>query len=227
MVGENTSRFLPPAAASAILTASAGSQLRNVTPAAGVASPGWWVRTKIGPCQAPPYGRLPSMAWSQPFRPPRMAPVVSMDASCGPGRTETPAIQSISWSGPATNPSRYIAKWKSAFPSAVCGSVSLIGRLRVICLQTAIGRPTLGHLVVDCNQFEGEVRVGGASAVGLSDQCRGRGVRRQLEPARAAGRDVRQSPLLPGAAGRLRGGDRLQHPGRPAEAAGQRRPIDP
>ena len=58
-----------------------------------------------------------------------------------------------------------------------------------ICLQIAIGRPTLGHLVVDCNQFEGEVRGGGASAVGLPHQCRGRGVRRQLEPARAVGRE--------------------------------------
>ena len=62
MVGENTSRFLPPAAASPIRTASAGPQLRKVTSAAGVASSGWWVSTKIGPCQAPPYGRLPSMA---------------------------------------------------------------------------------------------------------------------------------------------------------------------
>jgi hypothetical protein len=110
MVGENTSRFLPPAAASAIRTASAGPQLRNVTPSAGVASSGWWVSTKIGPCQAPPYGRLPSMAWSQPFRPPRMAPVVVMYSSCRPGRTETPVIQSIRWSGPAANPSRDIAK---------------------------------------------------------------------------------------------------------------------
>ena len=96
MVGENTSRFLPPAAASPIRTASAGSQLRNVTPSAGVASSGWWVSTKIGPCQAPPYGRLPSMARSQPFRPPRTAPVVLTYSSCRPGRTETPAIQSIS-----------------------------------------------------------------------------------------------------------------------------------
>ena len=60
--------------------------------------------------------------------------------------------------------------------------------------------------MVDCNQFEGEVRGGGASPVGVSDQCRGRGVRRQLEPARAAGRDVRQQTLLPGAAGRLEEG---------------------
>ena len=60
--------------------------------------------------------------------------------------------------------------------------------------------------MVDCNQFGSEVRGGGASAVGLPDQCRGRGVRRQLEPARAAGRDVRQSPLLQGAAGRLEEG---------------------
>jgi hypothetical protein len=110
MVGENTSRFLPSAAASPIRTASAGPQFRNVTPSAGTASSGWWVSTKIGPCQAPPYGRLPSMAWSQPFRPPRMAPVVVMYSSCRPGRTETPVIQSIRWSGPATNPSRDIAK---------------------------------------------------------------------------------------------------------------------
>ena len=60
--------------------------------------------------------------------------------------------------------------------------------------------------MVDCNQFEGEVRGGGAGPVGVPDQCRGRGVRRQLEPARAAGRDVRQQTLLPGAAGRLEEG---------------------
>ena len=110
MVGENTSRFLPPAAASPIRTASAGPQFRNVTSSAGTASSGWWVSTKIGPCQAPPYGRLPSMAWSQPFRPPRMAPVVSTYSPINPGRSETPVIQSIRWSGPATNPSRDIAK---------------------------------------------------------------------------------------------------------------------
>jgi hypothetical protein len=38
---------------------------------------------------------LPSMAWSQPFRPPRMAPIVAMYSLCRPGRTETPVIQSI------------------------------------------------------------------------------------------------------------------------------------
>jgi hypothetical protein len=48
--------FLPSAAASPIRAASAGPQFRNVTPPAGVASSGWWVSTKIGPCQAPPYG---------------------------------------------------------------------------------------------------------------------------------------------------------------------------
>ena len=110
MVGENTSRFLPSAAASPVRTASAGPQDRNVTSSAGAASSGWWVSTKIGPRQAPPYGRLPSMAWSQPFRPPRMAPVVSTYSPISPGRSETPVIQSIRWSGPATNPSRDIAK---------------------------------------------------------------------------------------------------------------------
>ena len=64
----------------------------------------------MGPVQAPPYGRLPSMAWSQPFRPPRMAPVVSTYSPINPGRSETPVIQSMRWSGPATNPSRDIAK---------------------------------------------------------------------------------------------------------------------
>src|ERR1700684_2644178 len=90
MVGENTSRFLPPAAASPIRTASAGPQFRNVTPSAGAASSGWWVSTKIGPCQTPPYGRLPSMAWSQPFRPPRIAPVVAMYSSCPRDRRLAP-----------------------------------------------------------------------------------------------------------------------------------------
>ena len=137
MVGENTSRFLPPAAASPIRTASAGPQFRNVTSSAGTASSGWWVSTKMGPCQAPPYGRLPSMAWSQPFRPPRMAPVVSTYSPINPGRSETPVIQSMRWSGPATNPSRDIAKWNSTFPSAVCGVVSPMrsppGNLLAIC----------------------------------------------------------------------------------------------
>ena len=110
MVGENTSRFLPPAAASAIRTASAGPQSRNVTSSAGTASSGWWVSTKIGPCHFPPYGRLPPMAWSQPFRPPSTAPVVSTYSPIRPGRNDTPVIQSIRCSGPATNPSRDIAK---------------------------------------------------------------------------------------------------------------------
>src|SRR5213082_1875134 len=87
MVGENTSRFLPPAASSPIRTASAGPQFRNVTPSAGFASSGWWVSTKIGPSQAPPYGRL-LPATSQPSRPPNTAPVVSTYSSTRPGRNE-------------------------------------------------------------------------------------------------------------------------------------------
>src|ERR1035438_1888575 len=50
--------------------------------------------------------------------------------------------------------------------------------------------PQLGHELMQ--SVRGGV-IGGVCAVGLSDQRRGRGVRRQLEPARAAGRDVRQS----------------------------------
>src|SRR5438067_7560200 len=125
MVGENTSRFLPPAASSPIRTASAGPQFRNVTPSAGLASSGWWVSTKIGPSQAPSYGRL-SPARSQPSRPPSTAPVVSTYSSTRPGRNEIPVIHSISWFGPATNPSNDIVKCQSTFPPAVCGSVSLI-----------------------------------------------------------------------------------------------------
>lgn len=55
MVGEKTSRSLPSAASSPIRTASATSQLRNVTPAAGRASCGWWVSANTGPRHAPPW----------------------------------------------------------------------------------------------------------------------------------------------------------------------------
>lgn len=53
MDGEKTSRFLPLAASSPIRTASATSQLRNVTPSAGAASSGWWVSTNVGPLHDP------------------------------------------------------------------------------------------------------------------------------------------------------------------------------
>lgn len=43
MLGEWTSRFLPPAASRAIPRASATSQLKKVTPSVGVVSCGWWV----------------------------------------------------------------------------------------------------------------------------------------------------------------------------------------
>jgi hypothetical protein len=49
----------------------------------------------------------------------------------------------------------------------------------------------------------------------------------QLEPARAAGRDVRASALFQGAPRRLRGANRLQHPGGPAQTAGELRAPDP
>ena len=54
MVGENTSTFFPPAASSAICTASSTGQLRTLMPSAGRASSGWCVSTKTGPCHAPP-----------------------------------------------------------------------------------------------------------------------------------------------------------------------------
>jgi hypothetical protein len=54
MSGDSTSTFLPPAAASAIRTASVRSQSRKVTRSAGSASCGWWVITKTGPVKAPP-----------------------------------------------------------------------------------------------------------------------------------------------------------------------------
>src|SRR5215213_11638074 len=129
MVGENTSRFLPPAASSPTRTASWGPQFRNVTPSAGFASSGWCVSTKIGPSQAPPYGRLSPTAASQPARPPSTAPVVSTYSSARPGRNEMPVIQPISWLGAATNPSSDIVKCQSTFPPAVCGRVSVIRRL--------------------------------------------------------------------------------------------------
>jgi hypothetical protein len=122
--------FLPPAAASPIRTASSTGQDRNVMSGVGGASSGWWVRTKIGPAHRPPQGRESPMALSKPARPASTAPVVSMYSSIRPGRTVKPVIQSIAWSGPATNPSRDIVKPQCTFPVAVCGSVSLIGRLR-------------------------------------------------------------------------------------------------
>src|SRR5204863_593187 len=126
MVGENTSRFLPPAAASPIRTASAGSQFRNVTSSAGVASSGWWVSTKIGPCQAPPQGRYLPTAASQPSRPPSTAPVLSTYSWVTPGRVVNPVIQLMSWLGPATNPSTDIVKLQNTFPPVVCDAAPFI-----------------------------------------------------------------------------------------------------
>ena len=77
---------------------------------------------KTGPCQ-PPYVLLASGKASKPSRPPRIAPVVATYSSLRPGRA-TPVIQSIAWSGPATNPSSDIVKCQSTLPPAVCGRVS-------------------------------------------------------------------------------------------------------
>ncbi len=52
--------------------------------------------------------------------------VVSASSSTSPGRNKVPVIQSIAWSGPATNPSRDIVKCRSTLPAAVCRSVSAI-----------------------------------------------------------------------------------------------------
>src|SRR5918998_5326405 len=48
MSAPRISRFSPPATARAVATASARSQVRNVTPCSG-SSGGWWVRTNTGP----------------------------------------------------------------------------------------------------------------------------------------------------------------------------------
>ncbi|WP_218034802.1 hypothetical protein [Acrocarpospora corrugata] len=46
-------------------------------------------------------------------------------SSIRPGWGEMPVIiQSISWFGPATNPSRDMVKCQSTLPFAVCGSMS-------------------------------------------------------------------------------------------------------
>jgi hypothetical protein len=83
---------------------------------------------------------LASGDWSQPFRPPSTAPVVSTYSSIRPGRNENPVIQSISWFGPATNPSSDIVKCQSTFPPAACGSVALIRHL----LRSACGLQSVG-----------------------------------------------------------------------------------
>ncbi|MEV0688824.1 hypothetical protein [Streptomyces sp. NPDC050388] len=54
LVDQPAFQQLPSAAFSPIRTASATSQLRNVTPATGCASCGWWVSTNTGPRHAPP-----------------------------------------------------------------------------------------------------------------------------------------------------------------------------
>src|SRR6185437_9491661 len=182
-------------------------------------------RGAVGVDALPPYGRPASIARSQPSRPASTAPVVATYSWTRPGRNDTPvAIQSIAWSGPATKPSSDIAKCHSTFPSAVCGAVSCTGTSSSDCDLQPVGA-TLDRLVVNCNQHrEAElVQRGcgrGTRAFGVSDQRRGRGLWRQLEPARPAGRHVRQPALLQGTARRLRRGNRLQHPRRPAQAAG-------
>src|ERR1700758_2183510 len=54
------------------------------------------VSTKIGPSQAPPYGRLSAVAASHPLRPANTAPVVVTYSSTRRSRKDTPVIQSIS-----------------------------------------------------------------------------------------------------------------------------------
>jgi len=56
---------------------------------------------------------------SQPSRPPSTAPVLSTYSSIRPAPCVNPVIQSISWLGPATNPSNDIMKCQSTFPLAV------------------------------------------------------------------------------------------------------------
>ncbi len=84
-------------------------------------SSGWCVSTKIGPRQAPPYGRASPIALSKPARPARTEPVVVTYSWIKPGRKSKPVSQLMSWSGPATKPSRDIVKCQSTFPEAVWG----------------------------------------------------------------------------------------------------------
>jgi hypothetical protein len=59
------------------------------------------------------------------------------------------------------------------------------------------------------------------AALRLPDQRRGRGPRRPLEPDRAARSHVRRPSALPPAPDRVRGGHRLQHPGRSSAIPGR------
>ena len=61
------------------------------------------------------------MATASPHssRPPRTAPVVRMYSASSPGRPVKPVIPSVSWPGPAMNPSRDMVTFHSPFPAAI------------------------------------------------------------------------------------------------------------
>ena len=66
-----------------------------------------------------------------------------------------------------------------------------------------------------------EVSTGRAKAIGMPDQPDAGDAGRPLEPDRHPRHHVRQPAPFPRAADGIRGRDRLQHPRRPAEAAGR------
>src|SRR6266511_3425839 len=74
---------------------------------------------------------------------------------------------------------------------------------------------------------QGDRRFSSAAEVGMRDQRRHRGARRPVVDASAARRDLRQPALLPRAAPGLGGGDRVQHPQQPAQAARRGGPAHP
>lgn len=61
----------------------------------------------------------------------------------------------------------------------------------------------------------------------MPDQRHHRGVRRSLEPPRPPRHRLRGPPLIPRAAGRLRGGGRLKYPPRPAQVTRRGGIADP
>jgi Phage integrase family len=157
MVGENTSRFLPPAASSPIRTASAGLQFRNVTPSAGVASSGWWVNTKSGPSQAPPYGRLTALR------------VGRLDVLRGAARVVEAALEidgRLHWGGVKTHESRTVRLPRSISEEL---AADLAGRPRdpeALVFTAPLGGPLRPHTWVK-SFFKPAVR-----AVGLPEGLR-------------------------------------------------------
>ena len=181
---------------------------------------------RSGPAMRQPSEQASLMALSKPSPQARTAPVVRVYSSIRPGLTATPVSQSMSLVQAAVTVQRHRGVPKR-LAAAVCGSVSSI---LASCLLVAVCQ-WVGRRRTSDGRLQ-PVRTGGRGwsrkrGRGVPDRRRGRGVRGQLEPAGARGVMFGNRRYFQGATPRLRGENRLQHPGRPAQAAGEHGLLTP